>query len=183
MNNSSNGTQNITYWDYGVLCLLLNVPVLLEIPNPDKTKHDWIDLDIELKNVDNDLDDMKSCSYFLWYPTDTTMIDGKLYYTHFKLDWILYDVESNLNLSLDYRQFNAPFYILTHEKIVQYKDIPKDNNITIIDQLIFENQDKFAKLKAGNKGMYGFFIGQAKQKDHRVDPKVITEYLNEKIKR
>jgi Asp-tRNA(Asn)/Glu-tRNA(Gln) amidotransferase B subunit len=60
---------------------------------------------------------------------------------------------------------------------------PGDTLEKIIDEVIKNNQENFAKCVAGDEKLFGFFVGQVmKQSKGQANPQLVNEILKSKIK-
>jgi glutaminyl-tRNA synthetase len=72
------------------------------------------------------------------------------------------------------------------EDIVQAKGLVQisDPNVIepLIDEVIAKNQDNVAKYKAGNKNLFGFFVGAVlKATAGKANPQVVTQLVEQKL--
>jgi aspartyl-tRNA(Asn)/glutamyl-tRNA(Gln) amidotransferase subunit B len=72
-------------------------------------------------------------------------------------------------------------------KIVESKGLKQVSDLStlekIIDEVIKNNQENFAKCVAGDEKLFGFFVGQVmKQTKGQANPQLVNEILKSKIK-
>jgi glutaminyl-tRNA synthetase len=72
------------------------------------------------------------------------------------------------------------------EDIVQAKGLVQISDPSVIepliDEVIAKNQDNVAKYKAGNKNLFGFFVGAVlKATAGKANPKIVNELVAKKL--